>query len=96
MAVSFSWTPEEIYLAIDYGLEATAAETIRVAQDRCPVKTGTLQGSLRLEKPEDQHIDMGSFSVNYAEVVDKRTKFLTSATEQTWPKLPDYIKEGLR
>lgn len=95
-AFSFDVAPEHLFLAIEYGLERVAADTVRAAQRRCPVRTGTLQGSLRFEAPTDLSVRMGSFNVKYAGDVDKRTGFLTNATVQNWPNLPEYIREGLR
>lgn len=90
------WTPENIFLAIEYGLEATAADVITQAQRDCPVRTGTLQGSLRFEPPKDLRIELGSFDVNYAAYVDQRTRFLSKAMEEIGPTLPERIQEALR
>lgn len=92
---TFDIEPEALFLAIEYGLEKTAAATVRQAQRTCPVRTGTLQGSLKFDPPQDLAIEMGSFNVRYAGKVNDRTGFLTKATERHWRDLPNYIREGL-
>lgn len=98
---------DELERATREGMETVAAEFVRVAHPKTPIREGFLRRSTRFD-PVERHTDgtlsveMGSFDIAYAEYQERGTSrmegkfFYQEAADETWPKLGDEIKGSLR
>lgn len=95
---------QQIDSATQAGLEETAAACIAPAKSRTPVRTGILQGSIKVDEEGAKRTDggwsvlWGSFDVNYAYFVETGTgrtharAMLRTASDQEYPSLPERIQ----
>jgi len=84
----------------------TAAECVRKAVPRAPIKYGVLRRSIKVgDVIEDMvgiRVQWGSFDVNYALAQERGTGrrpgkfFLLSAADEEYPKIGERIKVNLR
>ena len=105
------WRGDEIKSELERatleGMEKVGAEFVRVAHPITPIWQGFLRRSTRFDPARKEPdgtlvIQMGSFDINYAEYQEKGTArmpgkyFYQRASDETWPKLNDRIKEALK
>ena len=110
-SVDFTWNGDEIAKEIARataeGLEAVAADFVRVAHPLTPIWQGFLRrstkwGSVKRHAGGRMSIEMGSFDIAYAEYQERGSArmdgkfFYKRATDQTWPKLDDRIRSAMR
>ena len=110
-SVDSKWYGDEIAKEIERataeGLEAVAADFVRVAHPLTPFWQGFLDRSTKWESVKRHAggrmtIEMGSFDIGYAEYQERGSArmvgkyFYQSATDQTWPKLDDRIRSAMR
>lgn len=111
MAFRLDWRgvmlQQQINSAMQAGLEETAAACIAPAKQRTPVRTGILQGSIKVDDDGAQRKDggwsvlWGSFDVNYAYFVETGTgrtharAMLRSAADQEYPSLHERIQRRM-
>ena len=111
MATEHKWYGNEIAAEIARataeGMEAVAADFVRVAHPLTPYREGFLDRSTNwgeVERHADggMSLEMGSFDIEYAEYQERGTSRITGklfyqrAADETWPKLNDRIKKALR
>ena len=61
-------------------LEDQARLMVYLAQEACPVKTGALRSTIRMETSGNSvAVKVGGFGVNYAAVVEERQPFMLPA-----------------
>ncbi len=102
---------QRVELAARIAIDETMAEAVREAKVRTPVRTGTLQGSIRFEpaRREGNRVvgRWGSFDVNYALFVEvgHHTRsgsfvpgryMLRQGADIAYPKLRDRLRRALR
>ena len=110
-SVDSKWHGDEIAKEIERataeGLEAVAADFVRVAHPLTPIYQGFLRRSTKWDSVKrhadgSMSIEMGSFDIAYAEYQERGTArmegklFYQRATDQTWPKLDDRIRAAMR
>ena len=89
------------------GMEAVAADFVRVAHPLTPYREGFLDRSTKWGEVERDalgglSLEMGSFDIEYAEPQERGTSQITGkffykrSTDETWPKLNDRIKSAMR
>ena len=111
MATEHKWYGNEIAAEIARataeGMEAVAADFVRVAHPLTPYREGFLDRSTKwgeVERHADRtlSLEMGSFDIEYAEYQERGTSRITGkffyqrAADATWPKLNDRIKSAMR
>ena len=111
MATEHKWHGDaigaELTRATAEGMEAVAADFVRVAHPLTPYLQGFLDRSTKWGEVEQDalgglSLEMGSFDIEYAEAQERGTSQITGklfyqrATDETWPKLNDRIKAAMR
>ena len=110
MANRVDWKGDKVFIdtmtAARFGIDETLAASVNQAKSRVPVRTATLQGSIRLEPAKRTHARIkgrwGSFDVLYALWVEIGTRFnraqpyLRPSADSEYPKLVDRINARLK
>ena len=110
LSILLDWKGEDLKRKIEtaqrQAIDATMAGCIVEAKERVPVRTATLQGSIRME-PARPVGDMvvgrwGSFEVNYALWVEigtarmSGTPYLRPAADHQYPLLAGYLRAAFK
>lgn len=96
----------QVERAIEQGMNVNLARCVQVVKTKTPVRTGILQGSMRMEparKVEKNIIagHFGSWDVNYAIFVEKGTvrmsgrHMMSETADEVFPQLGDDIKDAM-
>ena len=96
----------QIMTAVRKGMNHNLAECVRVTKGYTPVRTGILQGSMRMEPAKEVRKGVlagffGSWDVNYAIYVEKGTIYMSGyymmerAASEIFQKLGEHIREAL-
>ena len=73
-------------------LEDQARLMVYLAQEACPVKTGALRSTIRMETSGNSVVArVGGFGVNYAAIVEERHPFMLPA----WLAIQTTLKETI-
>ena len=99
-------TRKQVIRAVEQGMNMNLAKSVQVAKPLTPVRTGILQGSIRMEPAKEIKTNIvvgyfGSFDVNYALYVEKGTVYMSGrhmlqrAADEVFPKLRDDIRKAL-
>ena len=88
------------------GINKVMSNCLEEAKALVPVRTGTLQGSIRMKPAEVKGTagegEWGSYQVDYARWVEFGTKFMAAraylipSKERNYPYLAYYIREAFR
>ena len=100
-------TRKQVVRAVEQGMNVNLARAVNVAKPLTPVRTGILQGSIRMEPAKEVSPNVvagyfGSWDVNYALYVEKGTIYmrghhmLTRAADEVFPELGKDIKDALK
>ena len=98
-------TRKQVVRSVKQGMNTTLAKAVQTAKPFTPVRTGILQGSIRMEPAKEVSHNLivgyfGSWDVNYALYVEKGTVYmsgyhmLSKAADICFPKLKDDIKKA--
>lgn len=100
-------TRKQVVRAVEQGMNMNLARCVQVAKSFTPVRTGILQGSIRMEPAKELHPGVvvgyfGSWDVNYALYVEKGTIYMSGrhmlqrGADQVFPKLGDDVKNAFK
>ena len=100
-------TRKQFVRSVIQGMNMNLAKAVQIAKPLTPVRTGILQGSIRMEPAKEVAPNIivgyfGSFDVNYALYVEKGTVYMSGrymlqqAADQAFPKLKNDIKNAFK
>ena len=98
-------TRKQVVRSVEQGMNMNLAKAVQQAKSFTPVRTGILQGSIRMEPAKEVSPNLivgyfGSWDVNYAIFVEKGTVYMAGhhmlqrAADICFPKLKDDIRKA--